>query len=73
MASRQNEETRDLRPHAEARLAMWKWSAEYANSRFGSMGFYDSLDATRKRHCQQAVDDILHDLKENGRAPKAKP
>jgi len=61
---------RDLHPHAEARFAMWKWSSEYARKGLGSMGFYDQLNDYRKRLCKDAVDEILRDVKENGRATR---
>lgn len=62
---------RNLHPHAEARLAMATWSHEYAHEqRGGSMDFWDSLDASRKRICVEVVDGILAANAENGRAPK---
>lgn len=60
---------RNLNPHAEARFAMIKWSHEYAHEqRGGSMDFWDSLDASRKRLCVEAVNDILKSLESAGRA-----
>lgn len=61
---------RNLRPHAEARLAMAIWSYEYASphQRGGSMDFWDSLDPARQRLCKDTVDGILAAIKENGRA-----
>lgn len=51
--------TRNLNPHAEARLAMFKWSHEYAHEqRGGSMDFWDSLDDARKRLCVEVVEQI---------------
>ena len=60
---------RNLNPHAEARYAMNKWSYEYAHKqRGGSMDFWASLDASRKRLCVEAVDAILKANESAGRA-----
>lgn len=60
---------RNLNPTAEARLAMWLWSHEYAHEqRGGSMDFWDSLDDARKRRCREIVDDVLRANESAGRA-----
>lgn len=60
---------RNMRPHAEARLAMWLWSREYAHEQNGgSMDFWDAIGELRRRHCIDLVDEILRSYKENGRA-----
>lgn len=60
---------RNLNPHAEARLAMWLWSYEYANEQHGgSMDFWDSLSEHRKHLCVRAVDEILAACENAGRA-----
>ncbi|MET4184984.1 hypothetical protein ABIB94_007113 [Bradyrhizobium sp. JR7.2] len=60
---------RNLKPHAEARLAMAMWSHEYAHEqRGGSMDFWDSIGRDRQRLCIGIVSDVLEALKENGRA-----
>lgn len=60
---------RNLRPHAEARLAMSLWGEEYAfKQRGGSMDFWDSRSPSQKRLCKDIVDRILEDAKVNGRA-----
>jgi hypothetical protein len=62
---------RNLRPHAEARLAMSMWGHEYAHEqRGGSMDFWDSIGEQRQKLCIEIIDDILHDLHENGRSVK---
>ncbi len=52
-------QTRNLRPTSEAVAAMYLYGAEYAASGGGSMDFWDSLDASRKRHCQELVLKII--------------
>lgn len=60
---------RNLRPHAEARLAMALWSREYAyEQRGGSMDFWDSRTPSQKAQCAHLVSEILAAAKENGRA-----
>lgn len=62
---------RNLRPHAEARLAMALWSREYAHEqRGGSMDFWDAIGAQRQRICREVVDEILKANTEVGRAPR---
>lgn len=49
---------RDQNPHAPARAAMWLFSSDYANSRLGSMGYWDQLDDRRKdmaRACARQI------------------
>lgn len=53
------DQTRNLNPHAEAKMAMWLWGAEYAAQGGGSMDFWDRLSDSRKRVAKNAVDDIL--------------
>lgn len=61
---------RNLTPHAEARFAMAMWSHEYAHEQTGgSMDFWDSLDAYRKRISVDVVSEILKAAEMNGRAP----
>lgn len=47
---------RNLSPHAEARLAMFKWSEEYAAQRGGLMDFWDKLSPSRQRLCKEVVE-----------------
>ena len=44
---------RNLNPHREARLAMIKWSAQYAAQGGGSMDFWDTLHESKKRLCRE--------------------
>lgn len=63
-------DARNLKPHAEARLAMCLWSHEYAHEqRGGSMDFWDSIGPERQRRCKDIVSEILADHEKNGRAP----
>lgn len=62
---------RNLRPHAEARLAMVLWSQEYAfEQNGGAMDFWDSRTDSQKRLCVDVVNGILKAERENGRALK---
>jgi hypothetical protein len=62
--------TDNLRPHAEARLAMAIWDHEYAfEQKGGSMDFWEHIGARRRRLVVGILDEVLKDLKENGRAP----
>ena len=49
---------RDLNPHKAARMAMWLWSANYAASGLGSMGYWDSLSEQARETCREAVSEI---------------
>ena len=46
---------RNLNPHAEARLAMLLWGAEYARRGSGSMDFWDYIGSDRKLLCTEQV------------------
>lgn len=50
------DQTRNLNPTPEARVAMIVWGREYAAQRGGSMDFWDSLDDERKARCLHVVD-----------------
>lgn len=68
------DQTRNLNPHAEARLAMALWSHEYAHEqRGGSMDFWDSRTPSQKRLCADIVQTILDAMEKNGRAPELQP
>lgn len=54
-----DEQTRNLNPHAEARLAMAVWGDEYAAQRGGTMDFWDALSPSRKRWCQEQLSKIV--------------
>lgn len=49
---------RDLHPHAPARAAMWRYSADYARSGLGSMGYWDRLPERDKELCRRMAADI---------------
>lgn len=66
------DQTRNLHPHAEARLAMALWSHEYAYKQNGGvMDFWDSRTPRQKRLCVDIVTGILEANEKNGRAPEA--
>lgn len=50
------DETRNLNPTPEARVAMIIWGDEYSKLGGGSMDFWDSLPADRKHRCQLVVE-----------------
>lgn len=52
------DQTRNLHPHKEARLAMIVWGEEYARQMGGSMDFYDSLSDSRKEDLAKWLDEI---------------
>lgn len=65
------DQTRNLRPHAEARLAMVLWGHEYAYEQNGGvMDFWDSRNPRQKQLCIDIIDGILEANSENGRAPE---
>ena len=49
---------RNLDPAAEAVSAMYLYGHEYAAQRGGSMDFWDSLSASKKRICTEMVSKI---------------
>lgn len=62
------DERRNLKPHAEARLAMALWSDEYSAQRGGSMDFWDGLSDSRKATCVRLLNDIIIVMETTGRA-----
>ena len=52
------DQTRNLNPHKEARVAMSIWGKEYSEQGGGSMDFYDRLSIDRQRLCVRVVDAI---------------
>lgn len=52
------DQTRNLNPTPEARVAMIIWGKEYSEQRGGSMDFWDSLTAQQRRRCELVVHDI---------------
>ncbi len=49
---------RDLNPHQAAMCAVWLWHDEYADSKLGTMGFWDSLSKSKKRTAVRMLKDI---------------
>ena len=47
------DQTTNIHPHREARLAIIVWGKEYSEQRGGSMDFWDCLDESRKRLCRE--------------------
>lgn len=60
------DQTRNLNPHAEARVARVLWNEDYAAQRGGCMDFWGTLGDAQKRQCREIVDQILE-------SPRAKP
>ena len=49
------DQTRNLNPTQEAKVAMIIWGKEYSEQMGGSMDFWDGLSADRKRICELVV------------------
>lgn len=49
------DQTRNLNPTPDARVAMIVWGEEYSKQKGGSMDFWDSLDELRQRKCRLVV------------------
>lgn len=53
------DQTRNLTPTPEARVAMIIWSKDYVAFGGGSMDFWDSLSADRQYRCEMVVRAVL--------------
>jgi len=49
------DETRNLNPHSEARLAMLVWGEQYSKQNGGCMDFWDNLSESDKNLCREWV------------------
>ena len=63
------DQSRNLNPTPEAKVAMIIWGAEYMNFKGGSMDFWDSLSDDRKLRCALVVT-TLSDLEKPFQQPK---
>ena len=52
------DQTRNLNPTPEARVAMIIWGKEYSEQNGGSMDFWDRLSESRKRRCKLVVETL---------------
>ena len=52
------DQTRNLNPTPEARVAMIIWGHEYSQQAGGSMDFWDKLGHTQKRKCKIIVEEL---------------
>lgn len=50
-----NDQTRNLNPTPEAKVAMIIWGKEYSEQNGGSMDFWDTLSEDRKKRCRAVV------------------
>jgi len=50
------DQTRNLNPTKEARVAMIIWCDEYSKQGGGSMDFWDSLSPERQKRCVSVVE-----------------
>lgn len=50
---------RNLKPTAEAKMAMYIWGKEYSGSTLGSMDFWDSLSDGQRNIATTAVKEII--------------
>lgn len=57
---------RNLNPTPAARVAMIIWGDEYSRQSGGSMDFWGSLDAGRKRCCELVVQELVPDHSQGG-------
>lgn len=55
-----SDQTRNLNPTPEAKVAMIIWGDEYSKQNGGSMDFWDSLDKSRKKRCELVVEALGH-------------
>lgn len=53
-----HDESRNLNPTPEARVAMIIWGKEYSEQRGGSMDFWDKLSPSRKKRCEIVVEQL---------------
>ncbi len=59
------DQTRNLNPTPEAKVAMIIWGEEYSEQRGGSMDFWDNLSNSRKKRCQLVVKELKDNYKFN--------
>lgn len=57
---------RNLNPTPAAVVAMSIYRSEYAAQKGGSMDFWDKLDESRKRRCQELADWVIKAHKAHG-------
>lgn len=50
-----NDQTRNLNPTPEAKVAMIIWGKEYSGQNGGSMDFWDGLSEDRRKRCRAVV------------------
>ena len=53
-----NKQTKNLKPHKEAVIAMCLFGKEYADSGLGSMDYYDGLSTNKQRLCKTILEEI---------------
>jgi len=63
------DQTENLNPYAEARLAMCMFPDEYAAQSGGCMDFWNRLAMQRKHRVREALSATLEALEKRGRAP----
>ena len=56
------DQTRNLNPTPEARVAMIIWGDAYSSFGGGSMDFWDGLSDTAKRRCRLVVEELKKHL-----------
>lgn len=60
------DETRNLNPTPEARVAMIIWGQRYSEQRGGSMDFWDSLSNDERERCRLVVKALSEKRTEEG-------
>ena len=58
MAEKYPDQTRNLNPTPEAKVAMIIWGKEYSEQGGGCMDFWDRLGEDNKRRCRMAVEEL---------------
>lgn len=66
------DQARNLKPTAEAIVAMCIWGNQYSRRKGGSMDFYDSLTIGQKKQCAETVQQILDAPRSYGYQPTTK-
>lgn len=57
------DQTRNLNPTPEAKVAMIIWGDEYSQQNGGSMDFWDKLSVDRKNRCKYVVEALSETIR----------
>jgi len=56
------DQTRNLNPTPEAKIAMIMWGERYSSQNGGSMDFWDGLSEIEKRRCRMSLAGVTENL-----------